>query len=303
MILELKNINKSFGDTKILNNISFKVESGKAFGFLGRNGAGKTTTMRIIMNILSQDSGEVLVDGKPIRHGRIKIGYLPEERGLYNNEKIEHQLIYFSRLKGATRREAKENVRYWLDRFNLIQYRNNNLSTLSKGLKQKVQIIETLLNNPDILILDEPFSGLDPINAEELKVAIGEFIQNKKIVIFSSHIMSYIEEFCQEIAIIETGEIILNGNLNLIKSDMAYGKLLLSAKNLGLWQIKNLLDSNGLIEPSADIKDFKLLVTVKQGFDKDDILNFLILNHVDITSFMLYEPSLQDIFVSKVGIR
>ncbi|MDU3125579.1 MAG: ATP-binding cassette domain-containing protein, partial [Finegoldia magna] len=191
MNLELKHVNKSFGDNKVLTDISFKVESGRAFGFLGRNGAGKTTTMRIITDVLSADSGQVLINGSPINYNEVNIGYLPEERGLYSNEKVFTQLYYFARLKGTDRRSALQNVRYWLDRFDLAKYKNRKLSTLSKGLRQKVQIISALLNDPDILVLDEPFSGLDPINAHELKLAVGEFKKKKKIVIFSSHLMSY----------------------------------------------------------------------------------------------------------------
>ena len=161
MNLELKHVNKSFGDNKVLTDISFKVESGRAFGFLGRNGAGKTTTMRIITDVLSADSGQVLINGSPINYNEVNIGYLPEERGLYSNEKVFTQLYYFARLKGTDRRSALQNVRYWLDRFDLAKYKNRKLSTLSKGLRQKVQIISALLNDPDILVL--VFCQIKPI--------------------------------------------------------------------------------------------------------------------------------------------
>ncbi|MEQ3280334.1 ATP-binding cassette domain-containing protein [Finegoldia magna] len=302
MNLELKHVNKSFGDNKVLTDISFKVESGRAFGFLGRNGAGKTTTMRIITDVLSADSGQVLINGSPINYNEVNIGYLPEERGLYSNEKVFTQLYYFARLKGTDRRSALQNVRYWLDRFDLAKYKNRKLSTLSKGLRQKVQIISALLNDPDILVLDEPFSGLDPINAHELKLAVGEFIQNQKIVIFSSHLMSYVEEFCRDICVIEEGRIILNGDLNEIKNSMAEKKMLLNANNMGIWELKELLEAENLIYPDAVVREFKLLVRLTENVTKEDILEFMMLNQIDINCFSQYEPSLQDVFVSKVGV-
>lgn len=296
-------MNKSFGDNKVLTDISFKIESGRAFGFLGRNGAGKTTTMRIITDVLSADSGQVLFNGSPINHNEVNIGYLPEERGLYSNEKVFTQLYYFARLKGTDRRSALQNVRYWLDRFDLAKYKNRKLSTLSKGLRQKVQIISALLNDPDILVLDEPFSGLDPINAHELKLAVGEFIQNQKIVIFSSHLMSYVEEFCRDVCVIEEGRIILNGDLNEIKTSMAEKKMLLNANNMGIWELKELLEAENLIYPDAVVREFKLLVRLTENVTKEDILEFMMLNQIDINCFSQYEPSLQDVFVSKVGVR
>ncbi|MDU4209676.1 MAG: ATP-binding cassette domain-containing protein [Finegoldia magna] len=302
MNLELKHVNKSFGDNKVLTDISFKVESGRALGFLGRNGAGKTTTMRIITDVLSADSGQVLINGSPINYNEVNIGYLPEERGLYSNEKVFTQLYYFARLKGTDRRSALQNVRYWLDRFDLAKYKNRKLSTLSKGLRQKVQIISALLNDPDILVLDEPFSGLDPINAHELKLAVGEFIQNQKIVIFSSHLMSYVEEFCRDICVIEEGRIILNGDLNEIKNSMAEKKMLLNANNMGIWELKELLEAENLIYPDAVVREFKLLVRLTENVTKEDILEFMMLNQIDINCFSQYEPSLQDVFVSKVGV-
>lgn len=302
MNLELKHVNKSFGDNKVLTDISFKVESGRAFGFLGRNGAGKTTTMRIITDVLSADSGQVLLNGSPINYNEVNIGYLPEERGLYSNEKVFTQLYYFARLKGTDRRIALQNVRYWLDRFDLAKYKNRKLSTLSKGLRQKVQIISALLNDPDILVLDEPFSGLDPINAHELKLAVGEFIQNQKIVIFSSHLMSYVEEFCRDICVIEEGRVILNGDLNEIKTSMAEKKMLLNANNMGIWELKELLEAENLIYPDAVVREFKLLVRLTENVTKEDILELMMLNQIDINCFSQYEPSLQDVFVSKVGV-
>ena len=196
MILELRDIHKSFGEKKVLTGVSFRAESGKAFGLLGRNGAGKTTSIRILMGVFPADSGEVLVDGKPIDHRSIGMGYLPEERGLYPKKKIIDQLIYFAELKGMRYADAVKAVDRWLERLEMTEYRDKRLDTLSKGNQQKIQLITALAHDPEVVILDEPFSGLDPVNAMLLKDVVKEEIQRGKIVLFSSHQMSYIEEFC-----------------------------------------------------------------------------------------------------------
>ena len=217
MKLELTNIEKSFGEKEVLKGISFFAVSGEAFGLLGRNGAGKTTTIRILMDVFPAEKGNVLIDGAPINYNEIKIGYLPEERGLYPKKKIIDQLVYFAALHGMKSKEAVKAADYWLERLDMTQYRNKRLDTLSKGNQQKIQLITALAHNPEIVILDEPFSGLDPVNAMLLKDVVKEEIAKGKIVLFSSHQMSYIEEFCSNIAIINQGEIVLKGNLHDIK--------------------------------------------------------------------------------------
>ena len=162
MILELKNIDKSFGEKEVLKGVSFVAEGGKAFGLLGRNGAGKTTSIRILMNVFPANSGEVLIDGKPIDYDKIGIGYLPEERGLYPKKLIIDQLVYFAELKGMSAKDATKAVDYWLDRLGMSEYRNKRLDTLSKGNQQKIQLVTALAHNPHIIILDEPFPGLIP---------------------------------------------------------------------------------------------------------------------------------------------
>ena len=196
MKLELLNIYKSFGEKKVLTDLSFSAESGKAFGILGRNGAGKTTTIRILMDVFPADSGRVLLDGKPIDYTKVGIGYLPEERGLYPKKAIIEQLVYFAELKGMSRKDATRSVDTWLERLGMTEYRNKRLDTLSKGNQQKIQLITALAHDPHIVILDEPFSGLDPVNAMLLKDVVKEQIALGKIVLFSSHQMNYIEEFC-----------------------------------------------------------------------------------------------------------
>ncbi|MBQ5792186.1 MAG: ATP-binding cassette domain-containing protein, partial [Clostridia bacterium] len=200
MKLELLNIYKSFGEKKVLTDLSFSAESGKAFGILGRNGAGKTTTIRILMDVFPADSGRVLLDGKPIDYTKVGIGYLPEERGLYPKKAIIEQLVYFAELKGMSRKDATRSVDIWLERLGMTECRNKRLDTLSKGNQQKIQLITALAHDPHIVILDEPFSGLDPVNAMLLKDVVKEQIDSGKIVLFSSHQMNYIEEFCDQIA-------------------------------------------------------------------------------------------------------
>ena len=172
MILQVENICKSFTQKKVLNGISFCANSGKALGLLGRNGAGKTTTIRILMNVLPKDDGKILIDGKPIDYKSITFGYLPEERGLYPKKTVKEQLIYFAELKGVDKKEAEKSLDYWLKRLDAFEYKDKRLDTLSKGNQQKIQLITAIIHNPQIVILDEPFSGLDPINVELFKKVI-----------------------------------------------------------------------------------------------------------------------------------
>ena len=225
MQLQLKDIHKSFGEKQVLKGITFSAESGKAFGLLGRNGAGKTTTIRILMDVFPADSGEVLLDGRPIDYTRTGLGYLPEERGLYPKKKIIDQLVYFAELKGCARKDAVKAIDYWLDRLEMTEYRNKRLDTLSKGNQQKIQLITAVAHDPEIVILDEPFSGLDPVNAILLKDVVREEISKGKIVLFSSHQMNYIEEFCDSIAILNKGQIVLQGDLHQIKHNYRRDKL------------------------------------------------------------------------------
>ncbi|NMB10329.1 MAG: ATP-binding cassette domain-containing protein [Tissierellia bacterium] len=301
MKLQVNNLEKYFGEKKVLNGVSFEAESGKAFGFLGRNGAGKTTTIRIIMDVFKPNSGEITIDGEKFNPKKCKVGYLPEERGLYSNELVYDQLFYFSRLKGAKRKEAKEDINYWLERFGLMDYRKEKLGTLSKGNQQKVQIIEAILNDPEIFILDEPFSGLDPVNSMELRKVIKEFIKNDKIVIFSSHQMSYVEEFCEKVAIIEEGTIVMDGNLKEIKEREAGGKILLNSSNLDVLTLREkLLDTGMVLEAGLEGDD--VILKLRENVDKNQLLQGLLNQNIEISKFSNFEPSLQDIFVSKVGV-
>ena len=293
MILELKNIEKSFGDKKVLTGVSFKAKGGKAFGLLGRNGAGKTTSIRILMDVFPANSGEVLIDGQPIDYNKIGIGYLPEERGLYPKKIIIDQLTYFAELKGMSRKAAVQSIDYWLERLGMTEYRSKRLDTLSKGNQQKIQLITALAHDPDIVILDEPFSGLDPVNAMLLKDVVKEQIAKGKIVLFSSHQMSYIEEFCDSIAILNNGVVALHGDLHDIKRDYPRDRLVVRTES-----------------PDAIIADFgsscavmengDLMIRLAAPSEKKAIMIRLVENY-DIDEVKVFEPSLNDIFVEYAG--
>lgn len=293
MLLELKNIDKSFGEKEVLKGVSFTAESGKAFGLLGRNGAGKTTTIRILMNVLPANNGEVLVDGEPINYEKIGLGYLPEERGLYPKKLIMDQLVYFAELKGMRHKNAIKAVDHWLERLGMSEYRNKRLDTLSKGNQQKIQLITALAHNPHIVILDEPFSGLDPVNAILLKDVVKEQIAQGKIVLFSSHQMSYIEEFCDSIAIINAGKVVLHGDLHDIKRNYVRDRLVVSTTNPE--PIKAEFGSVCTVT-----EDGSLLIQLPKPDDKQATMKRLVENY-DIDGIKVFEPSLNDIFVEYAG--
>ena len=285
MKLELIDINKSFGEKNVLKGINLSAISGKAVGVLGRNGAGKTTTIRIIMDVFPSDSGSVLFDGKVGTN--LNIGYLPEERGLYPKKPIINQLVYFAELKGMSKRDATSAIDYWLDKLGMMEYRNKRLDTLSKGNQQKIQLITAVAHDPDIIILDEPFSGLDPVNAMMLKNVVRELIEKGKIVLFSSHQMNYIEEFCDEIAILNGGNIVLSGDLKEIKRNYPRNKLVVDS-----------IDSikiNAEFPESYFEKD-RLIIKMESPDDKGKIMKILT-EKFDIDEIKVYEPSLNDIFV------
>lgn len=289
MKLEIKNVYKSFGSKKVLKGVSFFAESGEAFGLLGRNGAGKTTSIRILMDVFAPENGEVLIDGKPVDYDKIRIGYLPEERGLYPKKKIIDQLVYFAELNGMSKRDAVKAVDYWLERLKMSEHRNKRLDTLSKGNQQKIQLITALAHNPQIIILDEPFSGLDPVNAMLLKDVVKEQIEKGKIVLFSSHQMNYIEEFCSKIGIINNGEMVLQGSLHDIKRNYVRDRLVVRTEYPE--KIIEKLGSQCTAKESGE-----LIVKLKSAEDKQRMMRELT-DNFDIDEIKVYEPSLNDIFV------
>ena len=293
MVLELRNIEKSFGEKKVLTGVSFKAEGGKAFGLLGRNGAGKTTSIRILMDVFPANSGEVLINGQPIDYNKIGIGYLPEERGLYPKKIIIDQLTYFAELKGMSRKAAVQSIDYWLRRLGMTEYRNKKLETLSKGNQQKIQLITALAHNPDIIILDEPFSGLDPVNAMLLKDVVKEQIAKGKIVLFSSHQMSYIEEFCDSIAILNNGVVALHGDLHDIKRDYPRDRLVVRTE-----YPEKIREDFGTACRVMDNGD--LMIQLTSADEKKAVMIRLVENY-DIDEVKVFEPSLNDIFVEYAG--
>lgn len=295
MLLEVKNLKKSYGDTEVLHGISFEVSSGKALGLLGRNGAGKTTTIRILMDVFRADSGTILLDGKPFVAADYQIGYLPEERGLYPKKTVFEQLLYFGRLRGMAKKQVIENIDYYLKRLEIESYRDRKLETLSKGNQQKVQLASTLVASPQIVIFDEPFSGLDPVNAQLLKEVVTECIEQGRLVIFSSHQMSYVERFCEDIAMIHHGEIVLSGSLKEIKRSFGQNRLFLKTSVMA-----------DRLERLVSIKTFKKhedgwILTPIDHLSPEEVLKEMLNHGITIQQFGQYEPTLTEIFVEKAG--
>ncbi len=303
MKLEVKDIRKSFGDKEILKGISFSVESGKALGLLGRNGAGKTTTIRILMDVFHANSGEMFLDGKNFEPRKVQIGYLPEERGLYPKRQIMEQMVYLARLRGVSKKEAVANAKKWLTKLQVEQYQDKLLETLSKGNQQKVQLASTLVCDPDIVILDEPFSGLDPVNSQILQDVVRELIGEGKIVIFSSHQMSYVEEFCEDVVIINHGEVVLSGNLMDIKREFGENQLVISGVGMSAEDTRKIVEGKltDLVELTGTVKE-DVIVRLLDGVTRNQLLQRLMdTDGFLIEHFETYKPSLNDIFVAKVG--
>ncbi len=295
MELVLQDIQKRFGEKEVLRGVSFCAAGGKAFGLLGRNGAGKTTTIRILMDVFPADAGRVLLDGAPLDCKNVKIGYLPEERGLYPKKKIIDQLVYFAQLKGMSQRNAVQSSDAWLERLGMAEYRNRRLDTLSKGNQQKIQLITALAHDPQIVILDEPFSGLDPVNAMLLKDVVKEQISKGKIVLFSSHQMNYIEEFCDHIAILNGGNVVLTGDLREIKRNYARDRLVVRSEKK-----ERIKADFGAACTETD--DGALMIQMNTAAEKPDVMRCLAENY-DLDEIKVFEPSLNDIFVEYAGER
>jgi ABC-2 type transport system ATP-binding protein len=296
MRLTARHLTKAFSEKQVLRGISFEAESGVALGLLGRNGAGKTTAIRIVMGVFPADSGEILLDGRPLDRAAVRLGYLPEERGLYVKKPILDQLVYFARLRGLTAAESRRSARHWLERVGLAAFAHKRLDTLSKGNQQKIQLVAALQCDPAILILDEPFSGLDPVNARLLKDIVKEEIARGKIVFFSSHQMNYIEEFCDRIAILNGGHIALSGGIRDIKRSYERNRLLLSGPALPAMRgyIRSALPS--LVKEMSEA-GAHLSVTLTSARHKRDFVAALLAQDFDFDTIQVYEPSLSDIFV------
>lgn len=295
MPLEVKNVSKSYGDKKAVDNISFTMDKPSAFGLLGTNGAGKTTSIRMILGILKKDSGEITWNKKQVERKNVNFGYLPEERGIYPKTKVYDQLEYFAKLKGMNSKDADGSIKYWLKKLELEEYINMPAEKLSKGNQQKVQFITAVMHNPELIVLDEPFSGLDPINTEILKKAIIELISQGKYIIMSSHQMSTIEEFCSDLIILDRGKTVLQGNLNEIKNTYKANKLEIEAAQ----NIDKLINEAGLEIIFSKENNYEVKVNSEE--DGYKLFDLLAKNGIKVNKFELKKPSLHDIFIEKVG--
>ena len=307
MSLSVKNLSKSYGDKLVVDTLSFEISQPGVYALLGTNGAGKTTSIRIILGMLAKNSGEVLWNGKPLNAVSANIGYLAEERGLYPKYSLLDQLLYFAKLRNVDRHIAMERIKYWSDRLMVNEYifppktksraasKANRADQLSKGNQQKIQLMAALISDPELLILDEPLSGLDPVNTDLFKSIIREEIDKNKYLIMSSHQMPTIEEFCSDITILDRGKTVLQGNLNEIKK--GYGRVNLFVKSDA--DIAAYIDSFGLPIANRTPSEYHLKVTgEKQAMD---FLSKMIADQIPIVKFELREPSLHELFIEKVG--
>ena len=295
MSLIVKNVQKSFMDKVVVDDLSFEIKKPSVFGLLGTNGAGKTTTIRMILGILNKDSGEISWNGKEVTRKNVNFGYLPEERGIYPKIKIYDQLMYFAKLKGMKKNDAEKALDYWMEKLKVTEYKYMPAEKLSKGNQQKIQFITAILHNPDLIILDEPFSGLDPVNTELLKNVIIELVKQGKYIIMSSHQMTSIEEFCSEVIILDKGKTVLKGNLKDIKKEYPANKIeIITLENISEYlsnlNLKTIFSKNN--EYLIEIKN------EEQGFE---LFNLLSKNNVQVIKFEIKKPSLHDIFIERVG--
>jgi ABC-2 type transport system ATP-binding protein len=294
--LEVVQLTKAFNHVVAVNQASFEVPEGSIFGLIGRNGAGKTTTLRLMMNIYMPDSGEIKLRGASINQEfRDTSGYLPEERGLYKKMKVWDTLMYFAEIKGKTGKDIQSRAQEYLKRFDLFDRRLSKIDDLSKGNQQKIQFIITILHDPEFIILDEPFSGMDPINTELIKEIILEMKGQGKIIILSTHLMDFAEKLCDHIAMIDQGKIILKGSLREIKASYARQNVSLECSG-----DISFLESTGFVEKVSDFGNAKN-IRVRQPEDIQQLLKLLVERNIAITRFIANEISLHEIFVELAG--
>jgi ABC-2 type transport system ATP-binding protein len=293
--IKVESVTKRYGEFTAVDKISFNVKAGRVFGFLGPNGAGKTTTIRMIVGITAPDEGVIELFGQQISPAlRDKIGYLPEERGLYKKMKIFEQLRYFAALKDVPQKIADERMDFWLERMGLMEWKKKKASDLSKGMQQKIQFISTVLHEPDLLILDEPFSGLDPVNVETLLEIISELKAKGKTIIFSTHLMETAEKLCDDIILINHARKVIGGSLREVKA--SFNKNMVAIRCAGGEQV---LQDKTLVEKITSHADEQEVLLAAKA-DSQELLRKLIESGAKVTKFELIEPSLNDIFIEKV---
>lgn len=295
MGLVVKDLCKSFGDKVAVDHLSFQMEEPGVFGLIGTNGAGKTTTIRMILGIMRPDQGSAMWNGTVINRDTLSFGYMPEERGIYMKTKVMEQLVYFGMLRGMNRSDAKASALKYLERLGMSEYKDTMVEKLSKGNQQKIQLIATLVHNPELIFLDEPFSGLDPVNTEVLRGLLEDLIEEKRYIVMSSHQMGTVEEYCENLLILHHGETKLLGNLREIKRGYGHTNLVVScdvdidetAKSMGM----------EIIEKRATETEYRI-----QGDDMaNGLLSHMLSQGFYPTKFEIREPSLSEIFIEKVG--
>lgn len=295
MVLKLKNVTKKFGEFTAVDDLSLTIPEKEMFGFLGANGAGKTTTFRMILGLLDSTAGSISLDGKKIDYSTSPIiGYLPEERGLYPKLKVKDQIVYLARLRGMQKQEALRELNYWLDRFQVPEYLDKKVEELSKGNQQKIQFLAAVIHKPRLLILDEPFSGLDPVNVELLKQAVIDLKEAGTTIVFSSHRMEHVEEMCEHLCIMQKGRPVVHGALKDIKRSFGKKNLVIHAD----FDISYLENHHGVTKAKHTTEGIHLQVTGEHI--AEDIL-MAIVGKGFIRKFVLEEPSLNDIFIEKAG--
>lgn len=293
--LILKDVSKTFAGKRVVDRISFTLDRPGVYGLLGTNGAGKTTTIRMLLGIITKDDGIITWNGEPVDRKTVNFGYLPEERGVYPKVKIFDQLMYFAELKGLDKTSAEKSIRDWAKKLQVEEYLDMLAEKLSKGNQQKIQFMTAVIHHPDLVVLDEPFSGLDPVNTDILKNIIVNLVRDGKYVIMSAHQMATIEEFCNDILILNRGKTVLQGNLKEIKSTYPANRMIISTndnieKYLKNFEIENQTDSQYIIK-------------IKSEKSAHELLEILVKNGITVDKFEIMKPTLNDIFIEKVGAK
>lgn len=295
MSLKVSNVSKRFQQVTAVKDISFELETGKMLGFLGRNGAGKTTTFRMILGLIEPSEGEIHFNGHKINTSNYnEIGYLPEERGLHAKLKVVDELTYLATLKGMNKKDIKKAIDYWLDRFQITEHRDKKIESLSKGNQQKVQLLASMIHEPQLLILDEPFSGLDPVNVELLKKAVIDLNQQGTTIIFSSHRMEHIEELCDDVCILNRGQMVVQGPLQQVKRESGYQRVIVDAD----YDLQDLATLPGVLEMKITPKGTLFMIENEQVahhiYQELQTKGF-------VRHFEILDPTIQEIFIEKVG--
>ena len=295
-MLKVENVTKYYGDVQAVDDLSFTINDGEIFGLLGVNGAGKTTTFRMIMSLLEPTKGTINLNGEPVGYDvSERIGFLTEERSLLTKLTVKEQVVYYATLKGMKESDILKKLDYWLDRFGISEYKNRKIKELSKGNQQKIQFITAIIHEPDLLVLDEPFTGLDPINVELFMSVIREFKEKGKMIIFSSHRMEHVELFCEKLVILLKGKTVLSGSLKEIKKN--YRKKVIRINgNVDMDALKN---CKGVIEVNEEALD--IIVKIESDEYVEDVFK-IVKKGSDITKFVVEDASLNEIFVSLVGV-